>query len=627
MCGICGKLIFKDERVDQSLLKAMCDTLTHRGPDDVGYYTSAHIGLGQRRLSIIDLSPEAAAPLCNEDGTIWLVCNGEVYNFHELRENLVEKGHTFRTGTDIEVIIHLYEEYGAECLDKMRGMFAFAVWDESKNILFAARDRLGKKPLCYCRTAGSLVFGSEIKAITKDPQVSVSPNLYAIDSYLTYQYVPSPVTAFEGINKLPPGHYLTCTTDGQLNVHQYWAAPLAEKTDMPREEIAERLIDMLSESVRLRMISDVPLGAFLSGGIDSGLVVALMAQNSSRPVKTFSIGFTEDRFNELPFARLVAERYGTEHQEFTLEQDAAEVLPLLVRQYNEPFADSSALPTYYVSKMTRQHVTVALSGDGGDENFSGYGRYGRVRRWNGFDRIPLPLKKIAKGLRLGSEKLPYNNRLARVSRGLAMLEGNLRNRYLLATSMLKSQEKREIYSADFKRFLAAGPNGTADRPANYPWASDMDELDWMMRHDISFYLPDCLMVKTDIASMTNSLEVRCPLLDHHFVEFAASIPADLKRNGTEGKVILKKAAEQLLPSEIRSKRKTGFAIPLAKWLREDLLDTLRGTLADDRAAKRGLFNRGVVLKMMDEHCREVRDWSNRLWALLFLELWFREFID
>ncbi len=628
MCGICGKLVFKNKLVERELIAKMCRTLVHRGPDDSGVYTAEHIGLGQQRLSIIDLSSNATAPLSNENKTIWVTFNGEIYNFQALREELLGKDHIFYTKTDTEVIVHLYEEYGVKCLDRMRGMFAFALWDSRKKQLFAARDRLGQKPFCYARTVGSLVFGSEIKAITADPEICVSPNFSAIDRYLTYAYVPSPVTAFKDIYKLPPAHYLTCSIDGKVQVQRYWRPPFPEKTKASEKEIKKDVIRLLRESVKLRMISDVPLGAFLSGGIDSAAIVALMAQESSQPVKTFSIGFKEDQFDELPYARLIADRYGTDHHEYIVEPKAAEVLPLLVRHYNEPFADSSALPTYYVSKITRQQVTVALSGDGGDESFAGYDRYNGLVNWRRFDVIPMPLRKLLAGsLKKVMDALPYHNTTARLIRGLVMLGARLPERYQLEmTAALKPQEKKNLYTRHFADLLKE-QGEISDPIADHPYQIGSDTIDWMMNHDQNFYLPDDLMVKSDIASMANSLELRCPFLDHHLVAFAAAIPSSMKRSGVEGKLILKDALRDLLPEAILTKHKTGFGVPLEKWFKEDLNGLLRETLLCDRAMHRNMFDPQTVRKMIDEHVEGRRGWSNRLWALLFLEMWFREFID
>lgn len=627
MCGICGKLIFKDSIPKPDLIRAMCQTIVHRGPDDEGIYTAPHIGLGQRRLSIIDLANSACPPMANEDRTVWLVFNGEIYNFPELRKQLQERGHSFATNSDTEVIIHLYEDEGTACLQKLRGMFAFALWDTRREILFCARDRMGKKPFCYAVTPQSFVFGSEIKAITANPDISTAPDYKAIDLYLTYQFVPSPLTAFNGIKRLRPGEYLTCDLKGNVKTQRYWEPPLSKRNSAPQEDIEDELLQRLRESVRMRMISDVPLGAFLSGGIDSATIVALMAQESARPVKTFSIGFEEEAFNELSYARLLAERYGTEHHELIVKPNAAEVLPLLVRHYNEPFADSSALPTYYVSKMTRQHVTVALSGDGGDESFAGYDNYAAILSWNKWDAWPLWVRKILADGGRGLLSSFHNNSVARLRRGLAMFgAANVKARRLQFGTILKPEEKRLAYTPLFRELIAKPPV-PEDPLAVYPWQEGMDALDWLMRHDQNFYLPDCLMVKTDIASMANSLEARCPFLDHKFVEFAATIPSQLKRDSKGGKLILKKSVKDLLPKEILNKPKMGFALPIAKWFRSDLSPMLKETLLDKTFQRRGLFEQSLLQKMVNEHINGRRDWSNRLWAFLFLELWFREFID
>jgi asparagine synthase (glutamine-hydrolysing) len=628
MCGICGKLIFKDSSPPPETIRAMCDTIVSRGPDDEGIYTAPHIGLGQRRLSIVDLAPGACPPLTNEDNTVWLVFNGEIYNFRELRAKLREFGHRFRTYTDTEVIIHLYEDDGVECLQKLRGMFAFALWDMRRELLFCARDRMGKKPFCYTLTPQSFVFGSEIKAVTADPEVPVSPNYYAIDQYLTYQFVPSPMTAFQGIKRLRAGEYLACGLNGNVETRRYWEPPLDGKTAASQREIEAELLENLRESVRLRMVADVPLGAFLSGGIDSATVVALMAQESAMPVKTFSIGFEEEGLNELPYARLIAERYGTEHHELIVKPNAAEVLPLLVRHYNEPFADSSALPTYYVSKMTHQYVKVALSGDGGDESFAGYDNYGAILNWNRWDMWPLWLRRslseVGRGLLYS---LPQDNRAARLRRGLAMVgAAGVKARRLQFGTILKPEEKRLAYTSLFKGLISQPPL-PEDPLAAYPFAKGMDDLDWLMRHDQNFYLPDCLMVKTDIASMANSLEVRCPFLDHEFIQFASTIPSSFKRDAIDGKIILKSAVKNLLPRQTLNKPKTGFGFPIAKWFRKDLAPMLKQALTDGTCIRRGLFNQSLLKKMVHEHIEGRRDWSNRLWVFLFLELWFREFID
>lgn len=625
MCGITGKISLRGTGISLELLRRMAGTLIHRGPDDEGFYTSPHAGLAQRRLAIIDPIPESTAPLSNEDGSIWIVFNGEIYDFTALREELELLGHRFRTHCDTEVIVHLYEELGLECLAKLRGMFAFAIWDSRINRLFAARDRLGKKPFCYTRTTDGLVFGSEIKAITADPAVPISPSFVAIDEYLTWQCVPSPLTAFENIFKLPPAHFLTFDLSGDLQIRRYWTPEFSKKTDLGFSDAAEHLRELLRESVKTRMVADVPLGAFLSGGVDSGAVVALMATQSSAPVKTFSIGFEDEKFNELPVARLVAERYGTDHTEIIVRPNAAEVVPLLVRHYNEPFADSSALPTYYVAKAAREHVTVALSGDGGDEGFAGYGHYAMLRRFDVFDRLPMHVRSVLQTLRQGLSKTTRWNTLAKFDRLLSMMVDELPGRYRTYHSIVKPQERAHLYASEFRSLLAEQRfhNDIVSHDMNHR----IDSVDWMIQHDLRVYLADCLMVKTDIASMANSLEVRCPLLDQNVVEFACQIPTGWKMHKSGGKYILKRALEPYLPPEILNRPKRGFALPVATWFRGELAGLLRDTLLSDNSKKRGLFNTEYISYWIRSHQAGSRNWSNRLWALMMLELWFREFID
>lgn len=626
MCGIVGKLNFNGDSVTSQEIKAMADTIVYRGPDDEGSYCHGGIGLGQRRLAIIDLRRESTAPLSNEDGTIWIVFNGEIYNFQELRGRLVEQGHVFRTGSDTEVIVHLYEQYGVECLQHLRGMFAFVIWDSAKQWLFAARDRLGKKPFFYTTSSSRFLFASEIKAITVDPSVVAKPNFNAIDRYLTCQYVPAPLTAFADIHKLQAGHYLLCTGRNNVRVRPYWLPGQVPKTTLTQPEAAERLLDILKDAVRLRMIADVPIGAFLSGGVDSGAVVALMAMQSASPVKTFSIGFNEERYNELPFARLLAERYGTEHHEFTVMPSALEILPRLIRHYNEPFADSSSIPTYYVSEATRQHVTVALSGDGGDESFAGYQHYEMMRRLAAFDWLPQALRGAgARVLRLPLTRMAGYAPAIKMDKALTMIGSGMAQRYHHYLGILKDQEKARLYTPHLRELI----DRSREESDHWDilWANMKDQLDWMMAHDQTHYLPDCLMVKTDIASMANSLEVRCPLLDHELVEFAWSLPSNWKMNGHQRKVIFKQAVQKLLPQEIFEKPKTGFAVPLATWFRTDLAPLLKDTLLSEQAAARNLFDPSVLRCMVDDQLTGRRDWANRLWALLCLELWLREFID
>jgi len=627
MCGICGKVQFKGGHVSFDLIKKMCATIIHRGPDDNGVYVNEGVGLGQTRLSINDLRPEATAPLSNEDCTIWLVFNGEIYNFKELRNNLQANGHEFRTQTDTEVIIHAYEEYGHDCLSYFNGMFAFALWDSNRKELFCARDRVGKKPFCYATDGNSFTFGSEIKAIAVDPDFSTTPDYGALDIYLSYGYVPSPYSAFSGISKLQPGHYLVCQSNGAVNIKRYWTPPFClDKSKASEHEIKEELEIRIRDAIKLRMISDVPLGAFLSGGIDSTSIVALMAQESTNPIKTFSIGFKDDAHNELPYARMLSDRYQTDHHEFLVEPNCVSDLPHLVRHFNEPFADSSAIPTYYISKMAKSCVTVAISGDGGDELFAGYSRYGEILKWSNLsDRLRL-LRPIIRRMEKKLDGFPYNNYFAKVSRGMHMLGNNLSSQYNLQMSVgLKTQEKNELYLSEFREMISK--SSVLNPGFCKIQDSDLSPIEYCMLHDQSFYLPDDLMVKSDIASMANSLEVRAPLLDHRLIEYVATIPIEMKwRNGI-GKWIFREAFRDFLPSQILNKKKTGFSIPKSRWLRGELNELAHDVLLDRRAAARGILDVKKIARLMREHECGVRDWGNRLWTMLVMEIWFREFID
>jgi asparagine synthase (glutamine-hydrolysing) len=625
MCGIAGLVSYERKIPETALLHKMANTIAHRGPDAEGIYTAAHVGLAQRRLSIIDLTDNANPPLSNEDGSIWIVFNGEIYNFPVLREELIRNGHIFKTKSDTEVLIHLYEEMGTDMLERIVGMFAFAIWDDRHKRLFAARDRLGEKPLVYARTDRFFAFGSAIRAITAIPEVSREPNYTAIDSYLTLRYVPSPATAFTAISKLPAGHALVCDISGSFRVFRYWAPPtvVSRHSIKDRTEICENIESLLGTSVRERLLADVPVGALLSGGIDSGLVVAHMAKLSSRPVKTFTIGFGDPQRDELDMARLVAKRFATDHSEIVVTPDIEQLLPELAHQYNEPFADSSAIPSYYVSKAARAEVTVALSGDGGDESFSGYNRYGEIESWSRADLLPRFFKQpMVSAGRAMLRYAPRSNFFARADRALMMVGGHLPQRYALTMALLKPQEKQDLYS----RAFPARVEEEHQSRDNF-WRDDMDPINWMSREDQLTYLPDCLMVKMDVASMANGLEVRAPLLDHKLVEFAASIPGHLKRRAGRGKALLRDIAAKLLPSELLQKPKTGFDIPVAKWLRFDLHGVVRQYLLDDISRRRNLFEQSAIARIVTEHETGKRDWSNRLWTLLMLEIWFREVVD
>ncbi len=610
----------------------MCSVLSHRGPDDEGIFirdkrqaTSDKVsaGLGHRRLSIIDLSSAGHQPMFNEDGSLCLVMNGEVYNFLELRNHLESKGHVFKSHTDAEVILHLYEEKGAECVRDLRGPFAFALWDERKERLFIARDRIGQKPMNYFYKNNSLVFGSEIKAITEDPEVSAEVNRPAIKDYLSYGYTPTPETMFKGIKRLPPAHFMIYEK-GNIRTERYRELDFSEKLKLTENEYCENIMGLLEEATRVRMVSDVPLGAFLSGGIDSSAVVHLMSKVSARPVKTFSIGFDDKEYSELKFAKIIADKFGTQHTEYTVKPDAIEILPKLVWHYNEPYADSSALPSYYVAKMTRQDVTVALNGDGGDEDFGGYERFMAARFAEYLKIIPGPLVKFfASMLR---ESLSLKDFKTRLKRFLLIASRNCEERHYNWVSIFRDDEKESLFTREFQNETKGRESSSYIRNAFENCGSD-DVVDKVMSTDIRTNLPDDLLVKMDIATMANSLEGRSPFLDHKVMEFAASIPSSLKIKGTRLKYILKKALSGKIPDSILSRGKMGFGVPLDRWFRGELEDYSRNILLGERFIKRGYFKKDSIEAVLDNHKKGKANNGARIWSLLYLELWHRIFIE
>jgi len=628
MCGISGKLYVDSTRpVERDVLERMNAALAHRGPDDAGIYCGGPIGLAHRRLSIIDLSPAGHQPMANEDESIWIVFNGEIYNFPTLRSDLAARGHRFRSNTDTEVILHLYEDHGAECLRFLRGMFAFAIWDGPRRQLFLARDRLGKKPLCYQQDAHAFRFASEAKAILQDPDVQTSPDPAGVSQYLTFGYVPSPRSAFQGFRRLPPGHYLTCR-DGRVEVMRYWRLRRDQKHERSEEDWCREIVTRLEEAVRLRMISDVPLGAFLSGGIDSSAVVAMMSRLSSGPVKTFSIGFEEPEYDELAYARAVAQRFGTEHHELVVRPDAVAILPKLAWYYDEPFGDSSAVPTYYVAEMTRRHVTVALNGDAGDESFGGYDRYVAGLLAAGFDRWPgsaAARRILRRGLRWWR---PTGRRTSLLDRGRRFLDGLAEppeRRYARWFCHFYGDRRRELLTPEFQAAVGDGDE-LAVMLDLYRETDAPDFGDATLGVDAALYLPDDLLVKVDIASMAHALEARSPFLDHELMECAATIPFNLKVRRTVKKYILKRALGDLLPDTILHRPKMGFGVPIDRWLRRELRDLVCDTLLSPRALGRGYFAADVVRRMVVEHIHGRARWHYLLWTLLMLELWHRTHI-
>jgi asparagine synthase (glutamine-hydrolysing) len=626
MCGIAGFVDYWDRGQSAPfergrLLKGMCDVIRHRGPDDDGFLCKEGVALGMRRLSIIDVAG-GAQPISGEDGSATIVFNGEIYNFQELRPELEKRGHTFKTHSDTETIVHAYEEYGPACASHLRGMFALAIWDDKTRELYIARDRVGKKPLYYTITPGqTLVFGSEIKSILEHPDVQREINLEALDAYFTLGYVPDPLTIFRDIHKLPPGHYLTFA-NGRVRTQQYWDFNFEPAESRKPEDYLEELRELLNESVRLRLISEVPLGAFLSGGIDSSTVVALMARQMNQPVKTFSIGFHEDSYNELKFARLTAQKLGTDHHEFFVTPQICDVIDELVWHFDEPFADPSAIPTFMVSKLARDHVTVALSGDGGDEVFAGYTHYVVQESRRAFSALP-------KALRAGVMR-PLSYRLPHGAWGRNYLHNislDPIDRYLDSLSYFTTLTKKQLYTSDFQRAL-----GATDRVARsfHEYAGNVktnEPLDQLLYIDGKTYLPGDILTKVDRMSMATSLEVRVPLLDHKLIDFVTKVPASLKLAGTETKQLLKRVARDLIPAEILDRPKQGFGIPLEQWINAQLRDQIRETLREPRTRQRGYVNSDYVDLILDEHHKGRRDHSFPLWALLILELWHRRYID
>ncbi len=629
MCGICGILnIDSGAPVSGELIRNMCGALAHRGPDSEGVHLGWEVngghnaGIGSRRLSIIDLET-GSQPLSNEDRTVFLTINGEIYNYRRLREDLRQKGHSFRTGTDAEAIVHLYEDYGIELLKHLRGPFAFALLDERNRELWLARDRTGQKPLYYTVSGGRLLFSSEIESILRVPGVERKVSDRAIHDYLTYQYVPYPDTAFEGIFKLPPAHYLLCR-EGKIETKKYWELDFTRKLKLTEKDYCSQLRDIFKESVRLRLESDVPLGVFLSGGIDSSIVAGVMSAIVNGPVKTFSAGFGEHGFDELKYARIVAEHFKTEHHESRVRLDIPRLLPELIRRLGEPFSDSSIIPSYYIAKMASGEVKVALNGDGGDENFAGYPRHKAVKLHEYFNLLPGGVKKYIACL---AARLPEKNSQLRKGRAFLMsLGSSLAHRHGGYISIFDVDRKRGLYSEDFLR-LTERYNPYDFLEKLHDESNAPDELDRMLHVDILSYLPCDLLAKMDAASMANSIEARSPFLDHKLMEFTAAMPPELKLKGFRAKYILKKTYLDFLPRAVIRRTKMGFGTPVSGWLRNELAPLFNDTVLSVKCMQRGILNEGCLRRMADEHMRGKVDNGHRLWSLLMLELWHRVFID
>ncbi len=618
MCGITGKINFDPGwSINPSELKQMTDVILHRGPDDEGILIRGNVGLGFRRLSIIDLAG-GHQPLASENESIHIIFNGEIYNFLEQREILLKKGYRFRTVSDTEVILHLYEEYGVDCLEHLRGMFAFAIWDENKQQLFCARDRFGIKPFYYYTDQEKFVFGSEIKAILKAEGIDRTLSVDGLDSYFSLGYISSDLSIYKNIRKLQPGHYLLISLkNNSPEIRKYWEVCFEPDHSRSEKQWLEEIEDCFSETVKLHMISDVPLGAFLSGGIDSSSVVAMMAKNSNRPIKTFSIGFKEQKFNELEYARAVVEKYGCEHHEQIVEPESIGLLPKLVNLYDEPYADSSAIPTYYVSKFAREHVTVVLSGDGGDELFAGYDIYRYFKNvhrystsspgfnrlfWGGINRM-IPQKVAGKGL---TYYLSQNR--------------DLLGAYL---AIWTKKERRELILDPY------GVNGNASGSELFKAGilKENPHHDFITNQqylDIKTYMVDDILTKVDRASMTNSLEVRVPILDHKFAELSFRIPGSLKMNGNDQKYIFKKALAPHLPGSILNHAKQGFSVPLSVWFKDDLKKYVQDTLFSENPLSAAYLDKKYMQKIVTDNQKGMRDFSDKIWSLLFFEEWLKQ---
>jgi asparagine synthase (glutamine-hydrolysing) len=620
MCGI-GGIVYRDRdrSVNQDDLQRMCGTMIHRGPDDEGFYVNQHVGLAMRRLNIIDLVT-GHQPISNEDGRIWIVFNGEIYNFPELRVELEKQGHRFSTNSDTEAIVHLYEEYGRDCVKKLNGMFAFAIWDRRKQSLFLARDRLGVKPLYYFLDDHCLVFGSELKAILAYNEIPRQIDLEALDSFLTAEYIPAPLSIFQGIKKLPPAHTLIMR-EGKVSIDRYWDLEFNRSYGC-EEDLCETLGELLKDAVRIRLISDVPLGAFLSGGLDSSAIVCLMSEITGRPVKTFSIGFDDPSYNELQYARVVARQFNTEHHELTIQPDVVHLVQDLVRYLDEPLADVSIFPTYLVSQLARQHVTVALSGDGGDELFAGYEWYIANKIASYYRKVPAFLKdgwipRLVDCIPPSSHKKGLTNKLKRFVEGSVLPDSLQHFRW----NMFATEEsKKQLYSEELQRSL--GQINAYDRFSDHFQTTDHADPLWQQQvADIKTYLADDILVKVDRMSMANSLEARTPFLDYRLVEFATGLPSHLKLKGLQTKYLLKRCMASKLPRTVLNRKKEGFSIPMKNWLKQELRPLMQDLLSPARMKNGGFFNPSYVQRLMTDHLKGVANHGHQLWSLMMFEIW------
>ena len=619
MCGITGEICLKAGRPDLALVERMSLTLAHRGPDGSGSVEAGLAALGHRRLSIVDVE-HGAQPMFNENGTVSVVFNGEIYNSPALLRRLSDRGHRLATRCDTEVLVHLYEDLGADMLRELRGMFAFALWDSARARGIVARDRIGIKPLYYCQLQDRLLFGSELKALLSRPEVKRELDPDALDAYLTLHYIPAPLTIFRGVRKLPPGHFLEIV-DGQVTQREYWSVPrFGSQSNLSDEDAAASLRNLLEEAVEEHLLSDVPVGMFLSGGVDSSIVAALAARHSSTPLQTFCVRFEEEGFDEGSHAALVARHIGARHEEKWVKPDAIAILPELVRHYDEPFGDPSAVPTYYVCKAAASSVKVCLAGDGGDELFAGYNRYNSSLNMARLDGVPRVIRRLTAGL--GLSLLPEHMR----GRGwLRRLAASPSERYERFFDGFDLAGRRELLAPQFAD--GAREDGAFFKPWLEEGSHQTDLLSRLQMADIATYLPECILTKVDRVSMAHSLEVRVPLLDHRLVEAAATMPLSLKVRDGERKWILKRATADLLPAPVFDRPKRGFTLPFRDWLRGDLGNHAREVLLSDRSRERGVVRTSVVQRLLDLHSRGQRDFSDKIWSLLILEHWCQAYLD
>ena len=627
MCGICGKVCFDNNiMVNQNLIKNMMDAIHHRGPDDEGMYINGQVGLGHKRLSIIDLNT-GKQPVSNEDGKVRVVFNGEIYNFKEFRTFLLQKGHIFKTKTDTEVLVHLYEEYGESFISKLRGMFAFALWDERDKTLILGRDRVGIKPLYFSLTNNSLIFASEIKAILQDPSVRREVDPALIGRFLTFLYLPGTETLIKDIHKLNPGYYLIFK-DGKINIRQYWDLNFSGfNSKHSFGDLKERLVDLVRESMRLHMISDVPVGFLLSGGVDSTALLSFAKEDTDKDISTFTIGFEGEQFaDERPYARVAAEKFGTKHYEMTMTaRDFLDFLPKYVWHMEEPVCEPPAIALYYISKLAKEYVKVLISGEGGDEAFAGYPNY-RNMVW--MERLKSILGPFNGAISDLINKLAHLNSLRRLKRYAPLMTVSLEEYYYSRTSNPFSYFNKfynELYTPEFKDKI--DKNHSAKPITDYfKNIAHQDNLNKMLYIDAKSWLPDDLLIKADKITMANSLELRVPLLDHKVLEFAAGLPANYKLNRFTTKYILKKAFSNKVPEEILYRKKTGFPVPYESWFRNDLKNTICDILMDRRTLQRGFFEKHAIENLIKQNSNYM-DYSKEVFSLLILELWHRIFIE